>query len=307
MNTNQPLVSVIIPNYNHAVFLEERFHSVLNQTYQNFELIILDDASTDNSLEIIKRYSSDSHVSHVVLNKENSGSPFKQWDKGMSLAKGKIVWIAESDDSCENTFLEEMISVYLKDNSTFCFCRSREYSATGAFSEPKLQECLKNDMKLDGNTFIKKYLSGYNIVLNTSSCIFDRKKAQIISKQYQKYRGAGDWMFWIEMAESGRVFYLNKALNFYRQHGGNTTKKMINDGSEFLENKEIFDYLATKHLFSAFTKNLFVLSNYMSVMSLKCNEEVREKLFNYWGWDKYTSIKVQFRRVLYNLHKLLRK
>jgi glycosyltransferase involved in cell wall biosynthesis len=53
---NNPLVSVIIPNYNHARFLDERIQSILNQTYQNFEVIILDDKSSDNSVEVINKY-----------------------------------------------------------------------------------------------------------------------------------------------------------------------------------------------------------------------------------------------------------
>lgn len=87
---NKPLVSVIIPNYNHAQFLDERIQTVLNQTYQNFELIILDDKSTDNSLEVINKYKNDPHVSEIVVNEENSGSTFKQWHKGFELAKGLL-------------------------------------------------------------------------------------------------------------------------------------------------------------------------------------------------------------------------
>lgn len=67
---NNPLVSIIIPNYNHSQFLDERIQSVLNQTYRIFELIILDDNSTDNSLEVINRYKDDSHVSHIVVNEK---------------------------------------------------------------------------------------------------------------------------------------------------------------------------------------------------------------------------------------------
>ena len=95
-----PLVSVIIPNYNHARFLIERIDSVLNQSYKNFEIIVLDDKSTDNSVEIIMKYSNNKHVSQIVINDENSGSPFLQWQKGFKLAKGELVWIAESDDYC---------------------------------------------------------------------------------------------------------------------------------------------------------------------------------------------------------------
>ena len=100
-----PLVSVIIPNFNHAPYLEQRLESVFNQTYQNFEVIILDDHSTDNSMEIIMRYKDNPHVSHIIENDINSGKVFKQWNKGFHLAKGELIWIAESDDFCELNML----------------------------------------------------------------------------------------------------------------------------------------------------------------------------------------------------------
>jgi glycosyltransferase involved in cell wall biosynthesis len=77
---NKPLVSVIIPNYCHSQFLVQRIESVLNQTYQNFEVIILDDCSPDAgaSKAVIEKYRGNPHVSHIVYNEENSGSTFKQ-------------------------------------------------------------------------------------------------------------------------------------------------------------------------------------------------------------------------------------
>lgn len=86
MVSNHPLVSVIVPNYNHARFLEERMESVLGQTYQNIEVIILDDCSTDNSREVIEKYRNNPKVAKIVYNDANSGSPFRQWKKGMELA-----------------------------------------------------------------------------------------------------------------------------------------------------------------------------------------------------------------------------
>ena len=102
-------VSIILPNYNHAKYLQDRLDSIFNQTYQNFEVIILDDASTDDSLLILNCYKDHPKVSHFVVNTENSGSPFKQWKKGLSLAKGDCVWIAESDDICDLNFLESQL------------------------------------------------------------------------------------------------------------------------------------------------------------------------------------------------------
>ena len=104
-----PLVSVIIPNYNHAPYLKERIDSVLSQTYKEFEVLILDDCSSDESKEIIESYRNNKHISNIVFNEKNTGNTFIQWNKGISLAKGKYIWIAESDDYCENTLLEKLV------------------------------------------------------------------------------------------------------------------------------------------------------------------------------------------------------
>ncbi len=76
-----PAVSVIVPNYNHAPFLEQRIASILEQTFQDFELILIDDGSTDNSRDIMERYRSNPHVSHILFGESNSGSAFLQWNK----------------------------------------------------------------------------------------------------------------------------------------------------------------------------------------------------------------------------------
>ena len=98
-------VSVIIPNYCHARFLNQRIDSVLNQTYSDYEVIILDDCSTDNSREIIESYRNHPKISHIVYNEKNSGSTFIQWEKGFELARGEYIWIAESDYVARSTFL----------------------------------------------------------------------------------------------------------------------------------------------------------------------------------------------------------
>jgi len=93
-------VSVIVPNYNHAEFLKQRIESILNQTYTDFELIMLDDFSTDNSSEIIDDFTARFLNIRSYYNKDNSGSPFAQWDLGVNLAKGEFIWIAEIYMDC---------------------------------------------------------------------------------------------------------------------------------------------------------------------------------------------------------------
>ncbi len=120
-----PTVSVIIPNYNHARYLRKRIDSVLGQTYQDFEVILLDDCSTDNSREILASYSGDRRVT-VEFNMENSGSVFKQWNKGVRMARGRYIWIAESDDYADTGFLAQMVSILDGQREvTLAYCRSR--------------------------------------------------------------------------------------------------------------------------------------------------------------------------------------
>ena len=99
-----PMVSVVVPNYNYAKYLPQRMESIFGQSFQNFEIILLDDASTDNSAELIEGYRAHPKVSVVEVSARNSGSPFRQWEKGLSLAKGKYVWIAEADDLAHSDF-----------------------------------------------------------------------------------------------------------------------------------------------------------------------------------------------------------
>ena len=99
-------ISIIIPNYNHAKYLPQRLESVYNQTYQDFEVILLDDCSNDDSVTILNTYAKHLKTSHVVFNDKNSGNTFTQWAKGIALAKGDFIWIAESDDVADLSFLE---------------------------------------------------------------------------------------------------------------------------------------------------------------------------------------------------------
>src|ERR1035438_3730252 len=117
-------VSVVIPNYNHSRFLPRRIDSVLSQTFQDFELILLDDCSADDSRSILAQYSNDPRV-RIEFNETNSGSTFKQWNKGVRLAHGKYVWIAESDDYADARLLERLVAVLDSDPAvSFAYCQS---------------------------------------------------------------------------------------------------------------------------------------------------------------------------------------
>ena len=119
------MVSVILPNYNHELYLQQRIESILNQTFHDFELIILDDCSTDESRQVIEAYRVHPKVTKIIYNNQNSGNTFRQWKKGIEEAKGQFIWIAESDDYCNDTFLEYMIIPFRENPSiSICQCNS---------------------------------------------------------------------------------------------------------------------------------------------------------------------------------------
>lgn len=221
-----PIVSIIVPNYNHSAFLPQRLESVFQQTFQDFEVILLDDASTDNSVEILRRYSNHSKVSHFQVNKINSGNAFKQWKNGISLAKGEFIWIAESDDFCELTFLEEIIS-RINDNHVLA------YSATVNINE-KAEVLGLNEWALgldparwlrdhenNGKEEIKNYLRYRNTIPNASAVIFRKESFQSIP--FSVSMGfCGDWLFWTEILKKGSIIYVSRPLNYFRKHSSTT-------------------------------------------------------------------------------------
>lgn len=221
-----PKVSIIIPNYNHKPFLQERLDSVFNQTFQDFEVIFLDDASIDGSAELLKNYEDHPKVSHLVVNTVNSGSPFKQWQKGIGLAKGDYVWIAESDDYCSLGFLETCLEAFSK-NIGIVYTQSVDVDSEGkkishrinytACFDPNIWE---SDFNMKGDVFIAKYLSVKNVIPNASAVVFKRQlvQPQFFNKQLLHMRMCGDWLFWLQLVNQTYISFINKDLNYFRHH-----------------------------------------------------------------------------------------
>lgn len=216
-----PLVSVIIPNYNHALYLQERISSVLNQKFDNFELIILDDCSTDNSKDIIKEFEQDPHVTHVVYNSVNTGNTFVQWEKGIDLARGKYVWIAESDDVADENFLSIIIPL-LENNpsAVVAFSHSWTINENGdRTSEDWHGKTKDGDIDLyKGRYFAYRRLLTANYIFNASMVVFLRSAFSKVDDSYKKFRYCGDWAFWARMCLLGDVIEVSIRLNSFRQH-----------------------------------------------------------------------------------------
>lgn len=287
------LVSVIIPNYCHARYLDQRIQSVLNQTYRNFEVIILDDCSPDDgaSRAVIEKYRDNPHVSHIVYNTENSGSPFRQWNKGFGLAKGELIWIAESDDYADERFLEILAPCILSHNNiSVAFCRSilfnDEEGIIGESGPHTIQEGL-----IEGKRFIHDYMNTGTGIVNASSAIFRKSALEKCDNLYCSFKGAGDRMIWIELAEQGDVCFEDKPYNYFRRHKHTTTHRCNETGINQIEDKRIFDYICdkgyiAKHEIPALT-DLYVR---IHIFEMVTDKKLKRELFKVWKYSLWKQL-----------------
>lgn len=239
------LVSVIIPNYNHAAYLKQRIDTILNQTYQDFEIILLDDCSNDNSREVIEQYRHHPKISQIIYDEQNGGSVYKQWKKGFELAEGEWIWIAESDDWCEPGFLQEMFCLISEDsNAVLAYCQS-----VAVQEDTILWQCKTSYLKevLEGKQWIIKYMLGACGLVNASMAVFKKSTLKNIDDSFVYFKQCGDWKLWCEIAKQGTVFISGKYLNFFRQHSKNTTTKQLREGYYYSEGSELFSQLIKEH------------------------------------------------------------
>jgi glycosyltransferase involved in cell wall biosynthesis len=237
-----PLISVLIPNFNHSKYLIKRIESVLNQTFKNFELIILDDCSVDDSKKIIENYRNNDLVSNIIYNDFNTGNTFMQWKKGIEISRGKYIWIAESDDYCETTFLETLIYQLESDKDisvafTQTMCINQDETIRFITSSEKLSEIQ------DGNDFIIKKMLFYNTIVNASMVLFRRDVALEISQDFLSFKYCGDWLFWIKIIQNHKIFFSGKVLNYYRKHDKDVSSKFLMSGENFKEEIQLINLL----------------------------------------------------------------
>lgn len=279
------MVSVIIPNYNHERYLKQRIESIINQTYKNIEIIILDDDSTDNSKNIIEKYRYHPKVKNIIYNKQNSGNPFIQWSKGFTLAQGEYIWIAESDDSAESDFLENLLNNFKNDNKI-----SLAISGIKFIDEDNNQinrytpiNYIK-DGTYDGTDFIKKYMINDNSIQNASSVVFKKELLANISNNYKKLKTAGDYLFWIELLRQCKISIYNKELDICRILPTSVTRRAHKSGQKYLELYEIYTVLKKYGLINKKTKLLLIARRTFILKKVKkniSNEIIDETLHNW--------------------------
>lgn len=232
-------ISVAVPNYNYAAHLPERLESVFAQWQPVREVLLLDDASTDDSLAVAERAAAEAdRALRILPNAKNSGSPFRQWRRAAEEATGEFLWIAEADDTSDPRFLTRLHARLEADpDCVMAFSDSTAMDADGtalsdsyksyyARSAPGL---LVADTTFAGRDFLAKCLSERNLILNVSAVLW-RRRALLeafarLGDRLEDFRVAGDWYLYAEMLSrpAARIAYVAEPLNRHRRHGGSVT------------------------------------------------------------------------------------
>jgi len=250
---DNPRVSIIIPNYNHYRYLPQRIESVLHQTCQDFEVLLMDDCSSDNSRSILANYAQRDSRIRLLFNEQNSGSTFKQWNKGIALAKGQYVWLAESDDYAHPEFLATLVSRLDADPTVgLAYCDSFSVDEHGEpmpmpIWEPFLAELdaklWKQDFTLPGLALVQQFMSYRNIIPNASAVLLRRSTLTQVGPADESYRVLGDWIFWARILAVSKVAFVARPLNYFRTHRNNVRSKTLVDGTALVETTRMLDEL----------------------------------------------------------------
>ena len=168
---------------NNADYIEQRLESIFKQSYPIYEVIILDDSSTDNSVDVIQKYLyRQEFPAKLIVNKANSGSVFKQWEKGVELATGDLIWMAEADDLATPDFLKKLADLFIKEQElVLAYSQSKQIDQDGKLlSNDYLQYTADlgtywdQDYIVEGQVEIKRGLCVKNTIPNVSGALINR-------------------------------------------------------------------------------------------------------------------------------------
>jgi glycosyltransferase involved in cell wall biosynthesis len=229
-------VSVVVPNFNYANYLNERLESIFCQNYPIFEIVILDDASTDRSMAVLDdlKRNSDRHFK-VIRNAVNSNSIMSQWAKAAEGTSGDYLWIAEADDLAVPGFIQGLVAE-MTDDTILAFSDSSQIDGEGDALSPSYDyyferfhgNMFKKSFVCSGSEFALKYLTTSNIILNVSAVLFRREMLSDVLnsdlKELRSYRFAGDWAVYLHLCKHlGEITYVSQPLNIHRRHGSSAT------------------------------------------------------------------------------------
>jgi glycosyltransferase involved in cell wall biosynthesis len=230
-------VSAVVPNYNYARYLPERIDSIAAQAAPMTEIVVLDDASSDNSVEVLRLQRMYTHPEPVIVhNATNSGSVFRQWLAGVRRARGEFVWIAEADDAAEPGLVQALLPAMRADPGiVMAYAQSSRVDAAGfvlhadylGYTDDLSPERWRARYTATGAEEAEAGLAVKNTIPNVSAALFRREALLEVLETHieelAEYRIAGDWLAYLHLLRKGRIHYVPEVLNRHRYHGSSVT------------------------------------------------------------------------------------
>lgn len=215
LSIKQPLVTVVMPTYNHAQFIGDAVKSVLDQTYENLELIIVDNYSKDNTEDIIASFE-DTRIEYRKF--RNNGIIAASRNLGINKSRGKYIAFLDSDDMWKPTKIEKQIELLENNDNIFLVYTRYIVMKNGTFSK-----ILPKRRKLrSGNVFISLFLSN-NFIGSSTVLLRNILKENNLFDTDIKLRAIEDYALWLKIAKNKHVAYIDEPLVVYREHGSNTS------------------------------------------------------------------------------------
>jgi len=224
---SQPLVTVLVPSYNHGQYLRERIESIFAQSYRNIELIVIDDCSQDNSDGVVRQLQS-IHDFKYIRNVRNSGTPFAAWERICELAQGEFIWVCESDDVAESVFLETAVNRLIANSRAVLFYSNslviNEASEVVGHTESYFRDVWREgrweqDFSATGSDELAKFqLRGQTVPNMSSALITATAFKNAFNPFLKRLRLTGDWLFVGDVLRQGDVEFSREALSRFRKH-----------------------------------------------------------------------------------------
>lgn len=233
MNNSQDLISVIIPVYNTGKYLNKCFDSVINQTYKNIEIILINDGSTDNSDSICLEYKNkDSRI--VYIKKENEGVS-KARNTALDIVKGKYIAFVDSDDFIEEDYIEKMINAIRKNDADLCECNMNKLNVDNEIiGSTNLYNAI-----IEGKEKVKWDFANYN---NAMDYVANKliKRDTIGEERFSDLIVSEDYEFFTRVYENinKKVTISDKLYNYILYPKKETTEKFIRNGLETIRARE---------------------------------------------------------------------
>ena len=231
-----PTVSFIVPCYNLAHLLPQCIKSILSQTYSDFEVLIMDDCSPDNTAEVARSFK-DRRVRHV-RNEPNLGH-LRNYNKGINLARGRYIWLISADDFLRRTYVLERYVALLDrhPNVGYAFCAGvgmRNGQETNVIQYSVYQD---HDLIVPGHVLLKRLLRA-NIVLAASGLV-RRSCYEEISVFPLDMPWAGDWYLWCLFALYHDAAFFADPMVCYREHDLSMTNELMEKRSDACFQEEV--------------------------------------------------------------------